>query len=224
MSADGGGTAVLAAARVRAPPRRALQSSPARETLLGMAAAPRASFVGHAVAILAAGAAILATAGACGNGRLPADCDYAVRRCRTICDYWCDGWGCYPRCWDSCWYECYDLPDPPNAPEPQPPPITDAASPVPPPGPPPPSTGPSPDASGTLCASCIANDECQGGLCILRGGARPDAGEEARDGGAPPGNGFCGQSCVGEDCPAGFACTTLGTSRQCLPTGTGCSL
>jgi hypothetical protein len=132
-----------------------------------------------------------------------AHCDYVVRRCRTVCDYWCDGWGCYPVCYDQCWNECYIKQPPPAEPAPpadQPPP----AEPAPPPSGPP--------ASGVLCSPCESNDDCgNGALCIVRGGAA------AQDGG------FCGHPCqVSTECPAGFACTEIGASRQCLPTGDRC--
>jgi hypothetical protein len=129
------------------------------------------------------------------------DCDYVVRRCNTVCDYWCDGWGCYPACYDRCWNECYIRPP---APEPSP------TAPPPPPGEPP--APPPPGGSAVLCSPCTSNDECGGGaLCIVRGG---------EDAGQP---GFCGHPCqASTDCPEGFACAEIGQSRQCLPTGDRC--
>jgi hypothetical protein len=138
-----------------------------------------------------------------------------VTRCRSVCDYWCDGWGCYPSCYDQCWEECYPSSDPP-------PPPTVAE---PPPSSPPPSS--STDAGGDaaaatpsgngLCAGCNSNADCESGaLCILRGGG-------AGGGGDAGAKGFCGHACFGPpDCPQGFACTQIGSTKQCLPTSQSC--
>jgi len=146
-------------------------------------------------------------------------CDEVIRRCRTVCNYWCDAWGCYPLCYNQCWDDCYVYPDPPRSPTT--PPTGDA---TPPPPAPPSDGGGSPDsgsASGALCSSCTSNEDCaSGALCIVRGGPRPD---EAADAGAPAGNGFCGQACSGSaDCPGGFACSQLGSVRQCIPRSGTC--
>lgn len=146
------------------------------------------------------------------------DCDRIERRCRTVCDYWCDAWGCYPMCWDQCWDDCYRYPEPPPGTAP---PRGDASSP-----PPASSDGGTPVSDGgssMLCQACVSNDDCGGALCILRGGARPDASPEDA-GGPPAGNGFCGQACsTGSDCPEGFACSSLGSTRQCLPRSGRCN-
>jgi hypothetical protein len=146
-----------------------------------------------------------------------ADCDRVERRCRTVCDYWCDAWGCYPMCWDQCWDDCYRYPDsPPRTGEPPAP--VDASA--------PPSTSdggtPSGDGgTGMLCKPCVSNADCAGALCILRGGPRADA--SATEAGSAPANAFCGQSCASEsDCPNGFACASLGSTRQCLPRSGTC--
>ncbi len=141
----------------------------------------------------------------------PSRCDAVITRCRTVCDYWCDSWGCYPTCWDQCWNECLIVDHPPQDDAP-PDASSDAAPPV-------LDSGVEHDG-GVLCAPCTSNDQCQtGALCILRGGA-PDAAADASP--ATP-SAFCGQSCFGApDCPAGFSCTQIGASKQCLPTASGC--
>lgn len=64
-----------------------------------------------------------------------------------------------------------------------------------------------------ICTPCDSDDDCSGGLCI-----RPPAG-----GGAP----FCGRACTdtatSTDCPAGFTCSALGASLECLPSSGSCS-
>lgn len=132
------------------------------------------------------------------------DCDYVVRRCRTVCDYWCDYWGCYPRCWDQCWYDCYYYASPPPPPPPPQSPPPDGSA--------PPATSTGTAGLGVLCSPCSSNDDCQSGsLCIEPGG---EAGAQAP---------FCARSCqASADCPGGFSCTELGTSRQCLPVADGC--
>ena len=149
-----------------------------------------------------------------------ADCDEVIRRCRTVCNYWCDAWGCYPMCYDQCWDDCYIFPKPPPAATT--PPTSDASSPPPPPAS---DAGPSAEAgsgSGGLCNTCTSNEDCSSGaLCIVPGGPRPDA--SSADGGAPAGSGFCGKGCaVTADCPEGFACSQLGSVRQCIPTSGKC--
>ena len=145
-------------------------------------------------------------------------CDEVVRRCRTVCNYWCDAWGCYPMCYDQCWGDCYVYPDPP--PSTTAPPAADGATPPPPPA----DGGVSPDAgsgSGALCNACASNEDCaSGALCIVRGGPRP---ADAEDAGAPTRSGFCGQACSAPaDCPEGFACSQLGSVRQCIPRSGTC--
>jgi hypothetical protein len=136
----------------------------------------------------------------------------AVRRCRTICDYWCYGGGyygyysgCSPVCWDSCSTSCYPSPAPAQPADAGPP--IDAAAPA-----------PTNDGSGVLCSPCAKTDDCQSGsVCIFPGGPRDDAGTDA---GA---RGFCGQTCTtNPDCPGGFVCAQLGSVRQCLPTAGRC--
>jgi hypothetical protein len=145
------------------------------------------------------------------------DCDFVVRSCQTVCDYWCDAWGCYPTCWNQCWDGCYKSPRPP--PGVAPPAEGDAAVSAPPASS---DGGPSTGGSGPLCQSCTSHEDCQtGALCILRGGPRPDA--STSDAGAPSGTGFCSQACASStECPEGFACTQIGASRQCLPTSGTC--
>jgi hypothetical protein len=160
----------------------------------------------------------LVVAVSCDDGGDRYDCDYTLRRCRTVCDYYyCDSWGCYPSCWDQCWDDCYRndrLYSPgvanntPTADATAPPSGSDRAS-------------VAHDAgSGVLCSACNSNDDCEvGGLCIIRGGPAPDA---STDGGNPSGTGFCGHACqASSDCPQGYTCTQLGSSKQCLPNG-GC--
>lgn len=144
-------------------------------------------------------------------------CDYVVTRCRPVYSSWCDGYGCYPTYYEQCWQDCYVDP---NKPAPQPttpaPPVTDAA---PPPAgdasaPPPEGDASTGDAGGSLCLACTSNDECgPGGLCIVRGGSAGQAG-------------FCGRPCTGSasssDCPAGYACSALGSTSQCLPVSGTC--
>jgi hypothetical protein len=127
------------------------------------------------------------------------DCDYVLRRCRTVCDYWCDSYGCYPVCYDHCWADCYRNP-------PEPPPL--AGGPLDGGATPPVPEGGGP---GVLCSPCVANEDCHAGaLCIVRGG---DAAA----------SGFCGHPCQStSECPEGFACGTIGASRQCLPIGDVC--
>ena len=167
------------------------------------------------VASIASSIALIAS---CDDGdERPRDCDYVVPRCRTVCGYYfCDSWGCYPSCYDQCWGECYRDPNkkPPGVTEPAP--QTDAAS---------PSDGGA--AGAVLCAPCTSNDECKGGgLCIHPGGPPPDAGG-AGDAGtpdaAPTSTGFCGYPCKARtECPEGFACAEIGTSKQCLPISGKC--
>jgi hypothetical protein len=148
----------------------------------------------------------------CDDGRdAPIVCEgTAVRRCRTICDYWCYGGGysygyygyggCSPVCWDSCSVSCYPSPEPVT--DAGPPAIVDAGVP------------PQNDGSGVLCSACVKTDDCQSGsVCIFPGGTRDDAGTR----------GFCGQACTtNQDCPGGFVCTQIGSIRQCLPTAGRC--
>ena len=164
------------------------------------------------VAMLAlVGAAALAVGGASCTTVDLSQCDYVVTRCQPVYSTWCDGYGCYPTYYQQCWQDCYVLPDPP-APRPA---IeagapVDAAAPGDASTPSPPDAGDDAGPAGPLCGSCTSNDECgAGGLCILRGG---DSGP----------TGFCGRACTGSDCPAGFACSALGASRQCLPVSGVC--
>lgn len=150
--------------------------------------------------------ATLALAGAsCTTRTEYIDCDYVIRRCRTVCDSWCDYYGCYPVCYDQCWDECGRYPAPP-------------AQPVPPAPPPSASDGGAPPASdggasgrGVLCSPCGSNADCQtGALCIQRGGA--DAGAS-----------FCSLACASSaDCPDQFTCAQVGGVKQCLPLGGSC--
>src|SRR5688572_21440743 len=149
-----------------------------------------------------------------GDARPPRDCDYVVRRCRTVCDYYfCDSWGCYPSCFDRCWGECHRDPNKPSGSS----------------GSPAPTDGGATDGSTTgavLCAPCSSNDECKGGgLCIHRGGAG-DGGDTDAGGAAdaaPTSTGFCGHPCtLRTDCPAGFTCAEIGTVKQCLPINGKC--
>lgn len=145
-------------------------------------------------------------------------CDYVVTRCRPVYSTWCDGYGCYPTYYEQCWQDCYIDPNEP-APPPPPPvddpdaaPPSDAAAPLEDAGSPPASDGG--DAGGALCSPCNSNDACgAGGLCIVRGGS-----------GSLPG--FCGRACTGaastSDCPAGYECSAIGSSRQCLPASGSC--
>ena len=173
--------------------------------------------------LVAAALAVLAAA-SCDDPNRYRDYDcsyYGGGRCRTVCDYWCDDWGCYPSCWDQCFGGgCYGpgMGSPPSA-----------------------STSPSDggasmsrsdaglasDGGGVLCSACVANDDCaNGALCILRGGsASPDASPPAGDASAPSptATGFCSHPCNGAgDCPQGFTCTQLGSSKQCLPNAGSC--
>lgn len=173
----------------------------------------------RAVTLVVASAGVLLAASCATEGssyRDYRDCDQVLRRCRTVCDYWCDAWGCYPMCYDQCWDDCYVHPDPP--PSTTVPPVGDASPPASADG------GVSPDAggSGAICTACTSNADCSSGaLCIVRGGARPDA--SAPDGSAPSGTGFCGQACAATtDCPEGFACSQLGSVRQCIPASGTC--
>jgi hypothetical protein len=174
----------------------------------------RSSWLRRGIALTSATFAVLAVISACDDrdyGRYN-DCDYVVRRCRTVCDYWCDRWGCYPTCYDQCWGDCYITPKPP--PGSTTPPITDAGA------PPPVTDGggrPNTDGGGVLCTSCASNDDCEtGALCIFRGGPSPDA-AAVPDSGAPTSRGFCGHACQApQDCPEGFTCTNLGGTMQCL--------
>lgn len=141
-------------------------------------------------------ASVLALSSSCW---LRTDCDYTERRCKTVCDWQCGGppgYGCFFSCHDVCWDECFAYDHPP-APRPiDGGDLTDA--------------GPTPADDGglALCAPCQSNDECgSGGLCIHPGG----------DGGTP----FCGRACT-DSCPAGFVCSAIGTSRQCLPASGAC--
>ncbi len=147
-----------------------------------------------------------------GDARLR-DCDYVIPRCRTVCGYYfCDSWGCYPSCYDQCWGECYRNPRSPGITNPDPP--AD--------GSPTPSDGGV--VGAVLCAPCTSNDDCKGGgLCIHHGGPPPDAGDASTPDAAPTGTGFCGYPCVARnDCPEGFACAEIGTSKQCLPISGKC--
>jgi hypothetical protein len=149
------------------------------------------------------------------DDRRPRDCDFTVTRCRTVCDYYfCDSWGCYPSCFDQCWGECHRDPNraPPGVADPPPSSSNDAAA----------SDG---GASGAvLCASCMANDDCKGGgLCIHHGGAPAEAGADGSPDAAPAKSGFCGYPCAARaDCPTGFTCAEIGTSKQCLPISGKC--
>lgn len=145
-------------------------------------------------------------------------CDEVLRRCRTVCDYWCDGWGCYPTCYDQCWDECYVNPAPPPGVGVAPAPGADAAAPA-----APPDAGEVAGGTRVLCSSCASNADCESGaLCIFRGGRPSDA--STSDGGAPSGKGFCGHACrSASECPQGFTCTQLGSSKQCLPNSGTCN-
>lgn len=160
-----------------------------------------------AVALGVSAFSVLAVA-SCDSSVSTADCDYVVRRCRTVCDYWCDSWGCYPSCWDQCWYDCYVDPTPPPAPAPSP--SGDASTPAPPPPATDAGTGGGP---GVLCSPCASNDDCKAGaLCIQHGGG--DAGAASA---------FCGHPCqTSAECPAEFSCSQIGTSKQCLPVSGVC--
>jgi hypothetical protein len=76
--------------------------------------------------------------------------------------------------------------------------------------------------SGILCAPCASNNDCaSGALCIVRGGSSPDAAPSS-DAGVSA-SGFCGHACQTDgDCPVGFTCTELGSSKQCLPNTATC--
>ena len=164
------------------------------------------------LSVLALASPILTTS--CSSREAPA-CDHYVTRCRTVCNTWCDDYGCYPDCYDQCWDDCYIDVSPP----PPPPPVSDAAAPAPlPDGAIPGSDAavppPQNDGGGALCSACQSNANCSAGaLCILQGGS------SAR-------GGFCGQACTGtsasSDCPAGYACSAIGTSRQCVPSSGAC--
>lgn len=146
-------------------------------------------------------------------------CDYAETQCRTVCSTSCDAYGCFPVCYDQCWRDCYVI-DPPPLPGDAgglPPAPNDGGLPLPldastsfdPAAP-----GGSADA-GALCTTCRRNAECgAGALCIVPGG---DAGA----------GGFCGRACSGtpsgSDCPSGYECALLGTSRQCVPASGTCN-
>ncbi|MBX3230392.1 MAG: hypothetical protein KIT84_03340 [Labilithrix sp.] len=147
-------------------------------------------------------------------------CDYTYRQCRTVCDYWCDYWSCYPTCWDQCWDECGYNPRPPAS-------SSTSTSGAPSPGIDAGVVNPDPDpepepGTGVLCTPCDANSDCESGaVCILRGGPPRDT--SADDSGAPIGRGFCGHACTtSADCPDGFLCSQLGSSRQCLPKAGSC--
>lgn len=170
------------------------------------------------VAMLAlVGAAALAAGGTSCTTVDLSQCDYVVTRCQPVYSTWCDGYGCYPTYYQQCWQDCYVLPDPPVTAPPAP--GADAGAPAPPDAAPaddaaPPAAGDGGDGgevtTGPLCGPCTSNDECgPGGLCILRGG---DSGP----------TGFCGRACTGSDCPAGYECSSLGSSRQCLPVSGVC--
>jgi hypothetical protein len=147
------------------------------------------------------------------------DCaGYGGGRCRTVCDYWCDDWGCYPSCWDQCFGSCAGpgMSSPPSATgtgatDASTRPVTDA--------------GLAGDGGGVLCSACVANDDCESGaLCVLRGGS-PSSDAAATDASAPAptATGFCSHACGGVgDCPQGFTCTQLGSSKQCLPNAGAC--
>jgi hypothetical protein len=161
---------------------------------------------------------VLAVSCSSNRGFDPQDCESIIRHCRTVCDYWCDRWGCYPVCWDQCWEDC--IPRAPSPPEVSPPVAVGAPT-------PPPADGGGVSGggsgSGALCAPCASNEDCSSSaLCILRGGPATDA--SASDGGAPAGTGFCGQACnVTSDCPQGFACAQIGSTKQCLPNTATCN-
>ncbi len=157
----------------------------------------------QALALAVAGLTMIVAGSSC-TSQAPSyeDCDAVYRHCRTVCDYFCDRYGCYPVCYDYCWSECYREPRPPE-PAPLTPPDAGSVS---------PPAGPASGGTGILCAPCASNDECQAGaLCIVRGG---DAAA----------SGFCGHACQSSsECPEAFACVTIGSSRQCVPTGDTCN-
>ena len=162
----------------------------------------RRKLVGTAFAAL-----VLALAASCSTSAAPAattNCDSVVTRCRTVCDPWCDDWGCYDNCYDDCYDECIQNPTAPSQPVGS---AADAGAQI-------DGGRVLPDASvtGILCTPCTASDQCEpGARCIVRGGD------------AAPQSGFCGRACQSNaDCPSGFACTQLTSSRQCLPLNGTC--
>ncbi|HVH46339.1 MAG TPA: hypothetical protein VM925_28555 [Labilithrix sp.] len=165
------------------------------------------------MAALLAMASVVVIVGSCTTDPVSySDCDYVVRRCRMVCDYWYGGYGYYPTCWNQCWDECYRYPDPPPDPA-----MSDASAPPESDSSAPPTSDGGPQVA--LCTPCASNADCSsGGPCIVRGGPRADA--SAMDAGL---TGFCGQSCSNAtDCPSGFTCAQLGSSRQCLPAAGVC--
>lgn len=124
--------------------------------------------------------------------------------CRTDCDNGhavtrcrkvC-GWECEGPPGYGCFFRCHDNCWDECLAEDTPPAASDAAPPN--------------DGGLALCAPCRSNEQCSGGgLCI-----RP---------GADVGSAFCGRACPTHDnCPAGFVCTAIGASRQCLPSSGTC--
>lgn len=174
--------------------------------------------LGRTLAVVFALAAAAAAGSSCSVSSVDlSQCDYVVTRCQPVYSTWCDGYGCYPTYYEQCWQDCYVNPTPPA------PPPADAAVPPVDAAPPPPVTDAGPPASEDageaggpllLCSECRSNDECgPGGLCIVRGGGAAAAG-------------FCGRACTGtaasSDCPAGYECAAIGSSRQCLPASGTC--
>ena len=196
--------------RSSAPTRPTARASSKSDRLPSLSARIAAGVV-TALSVLALASPMLTTSCSAREG---AACDHYVTRCRTVCNTWCDDYGCYPDCYDQCWDDCTIDVSPP-------PPVSsdDAAPPTPLPDGAPAANDaavppPRNDGGGVLCSACQSNADCSaGGLCILQGG------NSAR-------GGFCGQACMGtsasSDCPAGYTCSAIGASRQCVPSSGAC--